>query len=304
MNRSFRCLVLISTMLSLVSASASYAWDKKATRAAAAKLRSELAGTSFVAKITLGSAQQYYVLPDGTPATESGRRQQGKGGHGSGTGTLWAPYGAVQVKQGERGHSIYPMALKNEIRVGLHRKAGKVLNAAMVHILFDRETVPSDYTAEKIVAALVSLVEVEGYEPGSAVAEAFDEAIDRAAAAVANAPGAADPPTPTSPTVISLQALAEPAIVAGGGEVRLLLVYELAGPSAGVSVTESRTLRLGEQVMPTFPIVDEVTQAPGPVRSSYRQPLPAAIAPGTYVFEGSVCVGADCIQRSVTFEVR
>lgn len=306
MSKTLRA-VMISTVLAFAFAGTAQGWDKGAARAAAEQLTEELAGTTFVAKLTLGAAQHYYVLPDGTPADEKGKRQ-GKGveDHRS----LWTPGGKIKVAEGQIGRSIYVWAKKKEIMVGLHDKPNAVLNAAIVHILFDRETTPSDFEASKIAQALVSLVEVEGYEPGRAIEEAFDEAIDRLATeAAARGPAAAAassaPTPPPKPTVATVSASASPVRVAVGETVELLLDYEIVGAaSSALEVVERRTLAYGGSPLPGYPSEQTTPRLPGVYQTAQPQTIPAGAPAGIYEFRGEVCVGGDCIARTVNLEIR
>ena len=273
-------------------------------KAAAAAVTEKLAETSFVAKIDLGSMQKFFVLPDGSPSDEKGRKQGSGGWTGS---TVWMPGGKVKVHAGEVGRTIrvtsnYPgKSSKNRFYIHLNKKARQTLNPALVTVLLDRPVTPEDMTADRIALAVSSLATVEGYEPGAAMAAALDRVLDEAPREAT--PDGVAAPGPGRPTVLSLEVRAEPSRVGRGDDVRLVLEYGVGAPEGSVTATETRAISFDGNLMPTYPATDDVTRSAGTHTSVQVQPLPAAAAAGVYTFEGQVCVGGDCIQRSTTFEV-
>ncbi len=297
MIRSSTFLVCISIVF--LTSSPSAAWDKKNSRAAALAAVESFSETTFVAHMPLGRNVQYYVLPDGSPSDKSGKKQ----GRGPGASTIQLGSG-IKVQQGATGAGIYVWALKKEVRVGFNRKRGAVLNATTVHILYDRETSPEDYDPYKIARAVSGLVEIQGFAPGDALTELLDSAAAEAAAAESATMGGRDTsPAAIGPTVTRLTVSVDPALVHRGESVKLILTYEIIGRDE-IAVRETRTLAFGGQTIPTFPVVDALDRAAGEHASGYEQPLPAGASLGQYTFTGEVCVGHDCIRRSIDFEVR
>lgn len=255
----------------------------------------------FVAKVALGNMASFVVRPDGSPV--AGFEQKEGGYKGS---TLWAPGGPVLVAAGESGTRIVvtrrhrgPQVPKagrdnpNWFWVHLNRKHRP--NSASVAVVHDRPVTPADITPERIARALSSLVTIRGLEAGADVAAAFDEVLSQAAEAPAQAA------TVEAAPLVSLEVWAEPAALAPGEEVTLFLRYQVG---ASAEATETRELRLGESMMPTFPRRESLARTAGSHTSAYRQQLPASAQPGTYRYTGEVCIGDDCIRRTASFELR
>jgi hypothetical protein len=271
-----------------------------ALQAAAEATTAALAETSFVAKVEIGNLGKFYVDSDGQPVPE---RQQDEGGYKG--GTLWAPGGPVLVRAGEQGNVLfvatkYPgrRARENEYWVFLNKK--RRVNAAGVAVVFDRPVTAADITPEKVARAIASVATIRGYEPGAAVAAAFDQAL----AAAPPATGSAGAPPAGSPLLVAVRAWAEPGEVARGGEVRLRLEYELGGGAGDQPAVERVSLLFGDVALPGYPLESRPRRGAGVHQASYAQRIPAGAATGTYTLRGEVCVAADCIVRTVTFEVR
>lgn len=293
--------VALSLALFAVALPAAAAKDP-ALEAAAEATTEALAGTSFVAKVDIGNIGKFYVDADGQPVPE---REQDEGGYKG--GTLWAPGGPLLVGAGEVGQIIfvqtkYPgrRARENEYWVFLNRK--RRVNAAGVAVVFDRPVRPEDITPEKVARAIASVATVRGYEPGAAVAAAFDQVL---AAAPAEAAGdGAPPPGGGAPLLLAVRAWTEPAEVARGEEVRLRLEYELGATVGEQEAIERVSLLHGERSLPGYPVESKPLRGAGLHQASYAQRIPAGAAPGTYTLRGEVCVAGDCIVRTVSFAVR
>jgi len=298
MNRP-RAWIVLAT-LAFGASPALAAKETSALDAACEAATAALDHRGFVAKVALGNMASFVVRPDGSPV--AGFEQKEGGYKGS---TLWAPGGSVLVAAGESGARIVvtrrhrgsqvPKAGRdnpNWFWVHLNRKHRP--NSASVAVVHDRPVTPADITPEKIARALSSLVTIRGLEAGADVAAAFDEVLSEASEAPAQVAPAA------TAALVALEVWAEPAALAPGGEVTLYLRYQVA---AAAEATETRELRLGESMMPTFPRRESLARAAGSHTSAYRQKLPASAQRGTYRYTGEVCIGDDCIRRSTTFDL-
>ena len=254
----------------------------------------DFSDVSFVAKMDLRRYVEVYVLPDGSPAPQKAKKQ----GKRPRKTTIQLDDG-IKVHQGETGHSLLLYVRESKIIVGLNRKPGAKVNPAVVNILFDREIEIDDLTPEKIARALTSVVEITGYEPGVDIAAAFDATLETAEAI----PEADTLEKVASPELRSLVVSTGLARVQAGATVELILEYSIDASVGSVTATETRTLRFGGALIPTFPISENLTRTSGDFTSNYRQPLPTSAQPGEYEFKGEVCVGGDCISRVITFEV-
>jgi len=287
--------VITFLMLFALLATSGNAADKATLKAAAKQTNKAFADVSFVAKMDLRRYVDHYVLQDGSPAPQK-KKKQGKDPKKS---TIQLDDG-VKVHQGETGHSLAVYVKKDKIVVGLNKKPGAKLNPTLVHILFERELTAEDLAPARIARALTSVVEIAGYEPGADVAAAFDDTLQSAEVA---APVAPAPASPQKPTVNRLDVSTGVGQIHAGESVELRLVYEIEAPSGTVAVTETRTLTIGGELIPSYPVRDDLSRAPGRYTSNYRQPLPGSAARGVYEFKGEVCAGGDCISRTTTFEV-
>jgi len=270
-------------------------------KAAAKEATKAFSETSFVAKVNLRRYADHFVLPDGSPAPKKAKKQ-GRGGEGA----IQLDSG-VKVRAGETGESIFiARVTKDQIQVGFNEKRGKVLNAVLVHIMFDRPVTPEDFDPDRIALAVSSVADIEGFGPTEALDEALAE-IDEAAQSVAESSPVPNPPmapaAPQGSTILRLAVEATPNPVRLGREVELVLRYECQGSSDLVDVTETWTLELDGQELPSYPYTESVRRGSGPATASYLQPIPTSARPGTYRFVGEVCVGGDCIKRSTDLVV-
>lgn len=136
------------------------------------------------------------------------------------------------------------------------------------------------------------------------VAEAFDEALSAAPAASASGQSsAAAAPSANRTTVGRLDVTTSSSTVSRGSSIELVLSYKVEVPAGTTTVSETRTLTVGGQLVPGYPVHDSIERIAGSYTSTYQQPVPAAAAGGTYEFKGEVCVGGDCISRTATFRV-
>ena len=82
-----------------------------------------------------------------------------------------------------------------------------------------------------------------------------------------------------------------------------MLEYVVETPGNMVETVENRILTFDGTTLPTYPVVDRLMRGDDLFTSSYHQPLPVSARPGTYTFEGEVCVASDCISRTATFRI-
>ena len=281
------------TALIFFTSTTSFAKDP-AIRAAVKAANETFLTTSYVAKVNIRRYGHHYVLPDGQPAPKKGKKQ-GRGGEGA-----IVFNSNLKVPAGEVGESIYIWLKKKELWVGLNKKRGKVMNSDIVHIMFDRKVVADDITPEKIARAISSVAEIKGYEAGKDVAAAFDEVLT---AVPASTKTISTPQRSLNPTVVSLRVWADPEVAKPGGAVELTLEYVVQTQGNEVETVETRLLTFEGATLPTYPVVDHLMREDGQFTSNYRQPLPKRVKPGTYSFEGEVCIEKDCIRRTATFRI-
>ncbi len=113
------------------------------------------------------------------------------------------------------------------------------------------------------------------------------------------------PPSEPQQAIHNLKALAEPARVSPGGEVRLLLSFTVVAegmPKA--EVEEKRTLEFNGNALPQFPVTRKVARPAGKHTSTYRQKIPKSAKPGPYLFRGEVCIQNACSSHSAEFELQ
>lgn len=292
-NMNPRQITGLLTALLVFTSTPLFAKDP-AIKAAAKAVNETFLATSYVAKVDIRRYGHHYVLPDGQPAPKKGKKQ-GRGGEGA-----IVFNSNLKVPAGQVGESITVYPKKKEIWIGLNKTRGKSMNGDIVHILFDRKVVADDITAEKIARAISSVAEIKGYEAGKDVAAAFDEVL---AATPPATEAAAAPHRSERPTITSLRVWVDPEVANPGDAVELMLEYVVQTPGNVVETVENRLLTFGGATLPTYPVVDRLMRGDGLFTSSYRQPLPASARPGTYTFEGEVCVASDCISRTVTFQI-
>ena len=109
---------------------------------------------------------------------------------------------------------------------------------------------------------------------------------------------------PVRSTVLSVEALANPASVKIGQNVALDLIYEVrANPGEAVEVREIRSLSFQGKYLPTFPAEKTKQRKNGSFESRTSQRIPRAAKPGRYTYRGQVCVKGDCISRTTEFTV-
>lgn len=290
-----RAFIGSSLLFVLMTAPLAAQSDPQALKAAAEAVNRVFERTSYVAKIPIIRYGHHYVTPNGDPHPRKAKKQ------GRGAENAIQFDSGVKVPPGGVGYSIFVAVKgKDEVLVGLNDKAGARLNPDSVHILYDRPVTVEDLTPEKIALALQGIVEIRGYGPAAQVAAAFDQVM--AAGEAAGGAATVAPTTAAAPPLVSLRARVEPERARAGEEVALVLEYEV-GAAEGALAVETRKLSRDGSLMPTYPVREEISRGAGAFVSKYRQPLPRSVVPGDYLFQGEVCVGGDCISRSVTFEV-
>ncbi len=143
--------------------------------------------------------------------------------------------------------------------------------------------------------------------------EAADERlVDVPVAPVATSPHTAAgrlPPTPSAPAPTAAPALrlravaAQPPRVPPGGELAMVLTYEVGGVPAGASfeVLEVREVFRGEQRLAGFE--ERLARAAGAFTSSQPLRLPPDLAPGLYSLRARVATAGREASGSALFEV-
>ncbi len=295
-------VTIIMTLLALLITSTSAYAGKKATKKAVKALNASFKGVSFTALVPLHVHGWHNVAPDGKPL--EGDQSKRKGSKGIGTKDY-------AVDQGETGAGMgFYLKGKDTIQVTLMKKSGMAgaWNPSNVLIEFGRDIDPGEVTQEMIAQALSSLVVIDGFEPDAgldqALADLDEKLMQSGEAAVANQSPAPASETPARPTVVSLVAKVEPASLMRGQEIDLVVEYEIAAPHGEVEVRETRYLEESGKSLPTYPVSEVVWRGAGRFVSTFTQPVPAAAVSGTYIYRGEVCVGGDCISRTISFEVR
>lgn len=244
---------------------------------------------AFTVKVDLDDAVGYVVTPDGTPpeSYEPRGRKSGK----------------LAFHAGDRGTGIYIGVNERHklISVKLQKKRTRLpWRAAGVNIGFRRKLTPADIDPRVIARALSAYVEFDGLEVGQEIDDALAQLDSAAVVPVATPP----PTTITRPTVLTLAVTATPQRVRGGEDVILELEYQVQAPATqSVGVMLRRTLRLDGKALPGYPTESTEELAAGTHNNRYRQPIPKSARAGTYEFRCEVCVGGDCISRTVTFTV-
>lgn len=166
-------------------------------------------------------------------------------------------------------------------------------------------SVPAPPRVEYNDPADEQLVEVPATSPAPmapAPAAPAPQPAPQAAWPTAQAPPAQ--PQSLVPTLNVLAVAVRPPSVSAGGQVQLVINYEVGGIAAGssVSVTEERQLVYGNNVITT--LSDTVSRAPGPYTASKPVTVPATAAHGLYHLRARVYVGGVTSGGTAVFEVR
>ncbi len=250
----------------------------------------------IVAKLPLKNNGKFYVTPEGEPDGKQGKR------FGVPKGDLAAAPGdevwlAFSLGQGDR-INLVAYCCKNRKR---KQRGIQIIGSsfwARFFVELGREGTPEDLEPEKVARALSGFFDIEGFNP--------EEALADAAAALEQGPLPLPSPVAAAgrPTLLALEATTSPATLRIGQTVELHLEYEVGGPPAAPTmVRETRTLSFAGAVLPGYPASQETLREPGVHATSLPQSIPAGAATGTYEYRGEVCLGADCISRTVTLEV-
>ena len=295
---SQRRSAVVAVLLTFLSLMALPLWGEDLS-AAGKQTKMFFKKSSFVAKVDLKTSAKYHVDPDGRPTQ---KKKQGKHpNRGIGQRDVAFPQGA-----GGRGIYIGIDESDREIKVSLSKKRGLTMHAVFLYIHYDRKLTAADVDPRAIARALAPFVEFEGLDVGSELADAIDSL---AAPSSSSQPGDVPPesrqPSASRPTILSLSASADPAVVRPGDSVSLVLSFavEAAGETQ-VPVIERRTVSLNGTALSGYPVESQLGRAGGSHTSRYGQPIPPSAESGSYEFRGEVCVGGDCITRTVTFEIR
>lgn len=126
-----------------------------------------------------------------------------------------------------------------------------------------------------------------------------------AASATAAAPAAGSPgPAAFKPALRLIAVAAQPAEVAAGDEIELVLTFEVGGlpPGAPFEVVERREIRSGEATVASFE--QALARAAGTYTSSQRVRLPPAAAPGLYTLRARLTLAGTTAEGSALFGVR
>jgi hypothetical protein len=150
--------------------------------------------------------------------------------------------------------------------------------------------------------AYSACIVARGYSVGGASA---------AAEAMPSPPGTAQGPgstvaasvRPPTPGMVELTVAVRPAQVRRGETIDLEVTYRIHAPAGQVTVQERRTVTFNGSLLPNYPVVAERVRADGPHVSAFPQKIPAEAEPGTYRYEGLVCVGEQCVLRAASFQV-
>lgn len=119
-------------------------------------------------------------------------------------------------------------------------------------------------------------------------------------------PVLADPPAPAPASDPSLEILGvavNPSSVAPGGEVQLIITYDVGGPPPGgvFNVLERRTIVQDGETLTTLEAT--VARASGTHQSSQSVRLPATLASGVYELRASVLMPGEASEGSALFQV-
>jgi len=271
---------------------------------------------TLVPKFDLGGRAKFDLFPDGTPLNV----QQGDVHRGS---LIWVPedmqtevclVGGKSYRSGEGpkwrksngglfGGNVntkviwfYFKARKKELEV-------MVQSCARFKIHYGRPVVAADLEPDALAQALGGFFEISGQNlPSGSAGDAR----------LQGAPGISgyDAKPPASEgysnvaTIAGVSAVAAPARVQHGQPVELILRYDVLGPSSeAVNVSQSWTLLLDGQPLPTYPTRRDISRSRGSYEAALQQVIPVNAPAGVYKFKGEVCVGEDCGTRTTTFEV-
>ncbi len=157
--------------------------------------------------------------------------------------------------------------------------------------------------------SLAGLYQVEKYLRIDAFqVRAADEVLAAApAAALVAAPpvsaAPAPPPQPARLEVLLHAAAVRPTQVAAGGEVELILTYELGGGGVGAlaEVQEKREIWFGDRLLRT--LETPAARGLGAHHSGQRLRLPASLGPGVYKLRGCVAASGSASCVDALFEV-
>ena len=188
-----------------------------------------------------------------------------------------------------------------EAAVRWYRVAAQAGNAmAQYHLGRAHEAgrgVPRDLTEAERLYRLAA-------EQGHEVARQQLRALESGRGVAAAPPQESAPPaTPPTPSMTDLTVTARPQQVRRGETVELEVAYRVSSAVAQVTVRESGTLTFNERVLPSYPQVTERTRSHGRHVTAYSQAIPAKAEPGTYRYEGRVCLAEQCLSRAATFQV-
>jgi hypothetical protein len=124
-------------------------------------------------------------------------------------------------------------------------------------------------------------------------------------AACASVPGQRVAPTYIrNPAISGLAVVAVPKTVGISETVNLRMMYNAESGAAGsVVVREQRTLWFNDRILPNYPATGEFVRESATYTSGYAQRIPSEALPGTYLYEGEVCLEGRCTSARTTFEV-
>lgn len=220
-----------------------------------------------------------------------------------------------------RGASIPPRATFTAVGWGEEERGGAVyLEVALPHLpvmgrLFFYTPKPPGFRRELELRRLADCERWARFEVFE-ILETPDEQLEEvgsgqvATPPLSAAPPAAPPPNASASTqvfdpAVTLHAVAvQPAQVAPGGEVLLVLTYEISGVPAGarVEVRETRRLMDGDRELAAFP--EQVVRGPGPFTSKLPVRVPTGMAPGMYSVRATVELAGLSAVGTAFFEVR
>jgi hypothetical protein len=107
-----------------------------------------------------------------------------------------------------------------------------------------------------------------------------------------------------TPSISHLEIQAEPQEVRHGQVVKLLLNYTIdAADQKTVEISESRNLLFNDKVLPNYPNIKNKNLGSGDYTTTFKQKIPTIAKPGSYIYEGEVCLESGCINRRVKFSI-
>jgi len=284
--------------------------------------KQEVAAWTLVPKFDLGGRAMYEIYPDGTPLDV----QQGK----ADTNLLWTPkdmktetclVGGTSYHKGDGPKWRKTRSMGGSVRTKVlwfYFKPKKTALEVMVQscvtfkIHYGRPIVATDLEPDALARALGGFFEISGpnLTASSSVAERLAEVVGTAeletkpsTATTSSRSGQTNLRSDVA-TIAGVTVEASPDRVRHGESVELILRYDVLGPSDDpVEVSQSWTLLLDGQPLPTYPTERRIARSRGSHEAALQQVIPSNAPAGLYKLKGEVCVLEDCSTRTTTFEI-